>query len=85
MVLGKEFHSVGPATENDLAANVCLLVRGTIKDLKITIGPKAFPTHASLLYHFDKVGRGLSYYTLEHQCQNFILDSLPHWQPMKCL
>ena len=34
MVLGKEFHSVGPATENDLAADVCLLVRGTIKDLK---------------------------------------------------
>ena len=34
MVLGKEVHNVGPATENDLAANVCLLVHGTIKNFK---------------------------------------------------
>ena len=33
MVLGKEFHNVGSATENDLEANVCLLVCGTTKDL----------------------------------------------------
>ena len=34
MVLGKELHNVGPATENDLAANVLLLVHGTIKNLR---------------------------------------------------
>ena len=33
MVFGKEFHNIGPTTENDLEANVCLLVHGTTKDL----------------------------------------------------
>ena len=33
MVFGKEFHSIGPETENDLEANVCLLVCGITKDL----------------------------------------------------
>ena len=33
MVFGKEFHNIGPATENDLEANVCLLIHGTTNDL----------------------------------------------------
>ena len=33
MVFGKEFHNIGPATENDLEANVWPLVHGTTNDL----------------------------------------------------
>ena len=33
MVFGKEFHNIGPTTENDIEANVCLLVCGTTKNL----------------------------------------------------
>ena len=41
MVFGKDFHNTGPATENDLEANVCLLVCGPprIYDLCQTLGP----------------------------------------------
>ena len=33
MVFSKEFYNIGPATENDLEANVSLLVCGTTNDL----------------------------------------------------
>ena len=33
MVFGREFHKVGPETENDLEAKVCLLVHRTANDL----------------------------------------------------
>ena len=29
MVLGRQFHNLGPATLNDLSVNVILLVKGT--------------------------------------------------------